>query len=1278
MSPRAADWTITPLNIDALPTALGPSPSTRSTAVLTHTNRQSSAMPESATLPSPPTVGNSISNTQPLHGFSRSSLASIRGGQENGDARATLGKDFIGMVEPGSMSVQSIVGKSERQISNTYSDRGRNQAVPSNVVDEMGNARRTVRRAQAMGLIKTMPSSLAASPSTISLPESTANSVLSSLTASRNGSFAEAGSSENEVVHQFKEIEVSPISDHTSTPKASLYRMRDPASASISTARKVSPFRQVYGYDLNREMPERSPALRSGSFGSPSSPADQMSLHDGGMVASTGWLITVVPPDSLFYALNQETTSAGSALPGRVNDDIAQPTAQNDSPASEFSTDGLDKVLSTARLKKWRKGKLMPLVSDLKGMTKAIGREWNLPSDAGMEVFLSSGRKTSRGNRKNGCEEEDRFSEGEGTSDTEEETDGLLGEETWRMVWAEYIAEAEMKRTRAIRTLAPRLHPSHSTPDLSRHKGSDSSKIHEATQRQDRIVASAESLAESKSVAEASPTMTEPPSTGNTFGRASQPSNGSLQDVIKGNGTEDLPQIIHVAEKGQQDQPHDGNSDNTSFAYHQGALTPATSQTAFPNGVHSNSFKKAPLIPAAQAMLSPSPSSVFPGGSVSQQASPLSVHHSDDGHSLRGMTQPRRVLGKIEFDFDSSTGNRGEWYARWLKRKVEGRNAVGEHRNRSWSEEGGVLHGLKPLHLLTRPVGYAESMASDDGSDEADSQHADLEDSKAEYAPLMDEADDDETGEEGGDSTLQQSPVLLSNANSERTTPTHPVDDPAAHESDMEIADAELDHLVSNALTEAFPDGPDDFVQAFTAGHPTRNPDSGDVALGTVYNWKDIGSQRILDERVELDQLGGATSAELEMKADDTEEVRQMLADVASNNGVPDTMLLVASAPGSQGLLASPIELPSATRSSGQVDLMTSIRRAASQDQFAQSEEPVHGLGMGIQMNDQEKRGSALVISSQLDALEKGASAPFASGAMPPMDGLLEPSPAMNDRALQRFSDSTQQSVPETTISVELPANPDFPDTVDMKTPAPISEASFQQGPSGHTIPRPPVYTPRSAPEGVSPIPLSLETMMRMEYETQAAALPKKSPGWKPQRPARPPSPHLELYTAPSPHLKLSDTPPPASMTVIDTRGLGKSPDQPDTMVEARPRVTSGSSKGINKLNKLFHRRVSEKADTIEASMNPVSGTPDTLPDFGVSGKSPKTNDSFGRRFFKGLHVKSPSVVQDAFPSTPTPSTAVTIISDPIVVSTTNKQAYQLSQLQEQQASPHPSAHRRH
>lgn len=214
------------------------------------------------------------------------------------------------------------------------------------------------------------------------------------------------------------------------------------------------------------------------------------------------------------------------------------------------------------------------------------------------------------------------------------------------------------------------------------------------------------------------------------------------------------------------------------------------------------------------------------------------------------------------------------------------------------------------------------------------------------------------------------------------------------------------------------------------------------------------------------------------------------------------------------------------------------------------------------------------------------------------------------------------------------------------------------------------MYTPRSAPEGIAPIPLSLETMTRMEYETQASTLSKKSPGWKPRRPARPPSPHLEQYTAPSPHLKLSDTPPPASITVIDTRSLGRSPDPPDAVLEARPRVTSAGSKGMNKLNKLFHRRVSEKADTIEASANQVGGTADTSADFGVSGKSPKPNDSFGRRLFKGLHVKSPSAVQEAFPTTPTPGTAITVIGDPVVVSTTNKQAYQLSQLQEQQASP--------
>jgi hypothetical protein len=78
----------------------------------------------------------------------------------------------------------------------------------------------------------------------------------------------------------------------------------------------------------------------------------------------------------------------------------------------------------------------------------------------------------------------------------------------------------------------------------------------------------------------------------------------------------------------------------------------------------------------------------------------------------------------------------------------------------------------------------------------------------------------------------------------------------------------------------------------------------------------------------------------------------------------------------------------------------------------------------------------------------------------------------------------------------------------------------------------------------------------------------------------------------------------------------------------------------------------------VEGSVQSVSVE---TPDPGTASKSPKPNDSFGRRLFKGLHVKSPST-NEAF--------ATSVISDPVVVSTTNKQAYQLSQLQKQQSSP--------
>ncbi|KAJ9091178.1 hypothetical protein QFC21_007298 [Naganishia friedmannii] len=1283
MPPRTKDWTITPLTIDALPTALGPSPSSKNTTVLTHTNRQSSAMPESATLPPMPTARNSSTNTHLPHGFTRSSLASTSAGQENGKGRTALGKGFAGLAESRTTVPLPNAGHSERQISNTYSEQGRSQGM--NNIAEMGNVRKTVRRAQALGLIKTMPSSLA-STSTISLPESMANSVLSSVTASRNGSFAEGASSESETVNRYKETNDSPISDNTSTPKASLYRARDASSASSLAARKVSPFRQFHGYDLNPEMHERAAAFRSASFGSSTSAADQMSMYDGGMVASTGWLITVVPPDSLFYALSPETTSDGPGLPSTSNENIGHASAPNPLSPIESVSDGLDKVLSAARLRKWRKGKLMPLVPDMKRMMKAVAREWNLPSDAGMEMFLSSGRKAAKGNRRNGQVAESGYSDGEADSDADEETGGLLGEETWRMVWAEYIAGAESKRTRVNGTSTQRLHPSRSISELSRRIPIRTARDHDLAQHQD-TAATVGVLSGASPIPEASPTTTEPPSTGNTFGMASQISNGSLQEVIGQDQTEDLPQIVHVAENGQQDP------NIASLAYHQGALTPESSQMFFPNLGHNNSYKNEQVLPAAHALLSPSPSSVFPGGSVSQQASPLSMRRpSDNGGSLQNMTQGRRVLGRIEFDFDSAAGGRGEWYAKWLKRKVEARYGSGECRTR---EEGdSAARGLRPLQLMDRQVVATESLTGDDASD-AESQYEDHDDAGEEYAPLMDEDEDeneqyaDEPGVDDVNPDPQQSPPEISNTAQDIPTTKRLTDDSAAHNGNAgEMADMEIDHLVANALTNAFPDGPDDFVQAFTAGHAIQNRDIGEATCGKIYNWKDIGSQQILDERVGFDQLGGAPSAESGSISDDTEEVRQMLA--SARGGQDDdqdtTQLVPTTQQGPQGLLASPIDLPSAPQNVAADDIMTGIHPNTFQAPPARVGEPIHGLGMGIQMEDQGKRGSALVISSQLDVLEQalrdlsprdirfsmypGAPAPFLSEAMPPMNALLEPSPAMNNRALQRFSDSTEQSMTETSESVETPAAPEFLDTVDLRTPAPISEPAFQQTPEAHPLPRHPMYTPRSAPEGISPIPLSLETMTRMEYETQASSLPKKSPGWKPRRPARPPSPHLEQYTAPSPHLKLSDTPPPASITVIDTRSLGRSPDPPDAAMEARPRIPSAGSKGMNKLNKLFHRRVSEKADTIEASMNQGGGAADTLADFGISGKSPKTNDSFGRRLFKGLHVKSPSAVQEAFPTTPTPGTAITVISDPVVVSTTNRQAYQLSQLQEQQASP--------
>lgn len=493
------------------------------------------------------------------------------------------------------------------------------------------------------------------------------------------------------------------------------------------------------------------------------------------------------------------------------------------------------------------------------------------------------------------------------------------------MIWTECVAEAEAVGTRvfgnstATQARTPDAPPFSSQPVGQMDVEADLSGLVDPPQIQSPIGMS--------------PTMTEPPLTGNTFGMASDFSSESLEETA-GRGVKDLQQSSHQSSSDHQQQSTSNHSQ--AVASHDGTLTPASSQTSF--GPTSDSSIKHELpVPAAQALLSPSPSSVFPGASSSQYASPSSAQGS---RSTVGFTQ-RRLLGRIEFDFDSSTGGRGEWYALWLKRKLQTR--------RGWTQPDSMQpRGIKPLHLGSRDL---RSVTSENG-DEVESVH---EEAQMEYAPLMgeEEADDrDQWNDQGDDDNDKFSP---------RSTTTSLRNEGNEDES----ADLEVDRLVSNALATAFPDGSDDFVNAFTAGHTlgARN-----IEPQATYNWKDIGSSRILDDQIMIEQLGTPSAID-KQGFDDVAEVRRMLEEDITSG--PSTELLVRAR---NQLLASPIDLasPSVDRGMQPPPITVAHPDVPLVEPAPISEPTVHGLGMGIQMDDGKKRGSALVISSQLDILEKG------------------------------------------------------------------------------------------------------------------------------------------------------------------------------------------------------------------------------------------------------------------------------------------------------------------
>jgi hypothetical protein len=183
----------------------------------------------------------------------------------------------------------------------------------------------------------------------------------------------------------------------------------------------------------------------------------------------------------------------------------------------------------------------------------------------------------------------------------------------------------------------------------------------------------------------------------------------------------------------------------------------------------------------------------------------------------------------------------------------------------------------------------------------------------------------------------------------------------------------------------------------------------------------------------------------------------------------------------------------------------------------------------------------------------------------------------------------------------------------------------------------------KSTSQETTPTVVSAETMARMVIEpTTQHPKPGPSAGWRPQRPARPPSPRLDLYTAPSPPVMLRENGMFGQEIIMPQLkpSEGMSPELP---IQQRSRADSGKGKSLFgqiggvPLNKFFQRKASDKLEREEdaVTVTHISGnapafspTP-SQDEFGTliqqgppgssstSTKSPKTS-SFGRRLLKG------------------------------------------------------------
>jgi hypothetical protein len=322
-------------------------------------------------------------------------------------------------------------------------------------------------------------------------------------------------------------------------------------------------------------------------------------------------------------------------------------------------------------------------------------------------------------------------------------------------------------------------------------------------------------------------------------------------------------------------------------------------------------------------------------------------------------TSHPKIVGKIEFDFDRS---KAAWYETWLKRRRDATVRPVPHQ------------GLKPLLLGTQAVERSLSVSSA-SSISGNSVNQFPDDS---YALLSEEPNEEAVEETSAQGTAEtHSPEAVSD---ESLSPVES-EEPALGSREDPLADV-------------FGDEQDEFARLRSA----RPIDT--LSVEPDSEWRHIGSSfalnsPLVDETKKLEPQNDVEdvamliaetaivdqnkSPQLDVPLVDQNKTPQLGVPIVDQNQTPQLGVPTSQITG----LASPIDIlsPQTVNRSG-VEIRTSLPDTpvpAEDDtvkvnrlSVARAENPImFGLGMGFDIGF-DKRGSSLVMSDQLDALEKG------------------------------------------------------------------------------------------------------------------------------------------------------------------------------------------------------------------------------------------------------------------------------------------------------------------